>query len=103
MYNHGQEWSKLQEEFRAGRIDKQMARERFVTHFGSDRLAYQFDGDKLQVPLSPPRPPNITHSDRCVAFWSRSPLPSLFTPSLPLVIVLIDVVEPGPVKDEHCG
>lgn len=29
----------------------------FAARFGSDRIAYHFDGDKVVVALSPPQPP----------------------------------------------
>lgn len=50
-------WDKLKAKIGAGRIDRDKARALFMARFGSDRLAYHFDGERIVVALSPPRPP----------------------------------------------
>lgn len=50
-------WDKLRLKIDGGRIDHEKARALFIARFGSDRLAYHFEGEKIVVALSPPRPP----------------------------------------------
>lgn len=50
-------WDKLKIKLDAGRIDQEGARSLIMARFGSDRMAYHFEGERIVVALSPPRPP----------------------------------------------
>lgn len=49
-------WDNLRLKIEASRIDRAKARALFIAKFGNDRLAYHFEGEKIMVALSPPRP-----------------------------------------------
>lgn len=48
------QWDTLRAKVAVGRINQSKARSTFAVRFGSDWIAYHFDGDKVMVALSPP-------------------------------------------------